>query len=159
MVKGEVEICFDPRQKASSRRAPRDGRSDLELEMVNASAPPILCVFHTNMLHTTDSADTCLLIANTRTSSVPRQGAIGWQQSADVRRLCRSTVQVVLHLQASKPPPTLTTTAPPRHRLTRPDQQNTIVLCPDQHSRHLQGYNLPCSRPYINRSITRRISS
>jgi hypothetical protein len=41
-----------------------------------------------------------------------------------------------------KPPPTLTT-APPRHHLTRPDEQNTIVFCTDQHFRHLQLAVLP----------------
>ena len=126
------------------------GRRDFGREMINASAPPISRV---KRLYIADNANTCSLIANIFRDTPRRH----WMTT--VYRLEKAVPKHRGPPPLCKPPPTLTTTAPPRHRLTRPDQQNTIVLCPDQHSRHLQGYNLPCSRPYINRSITRRISS
>ena len=143
MVKGEVEICFDPRQKASSRRAPRDGRSDLELEMVNASAPPIARV---KCLYIADNANTCSLIANIFRDTPRRH----WMTT--VYRLEKAVPKHRGPPPLCKPPPTLTTTAPPRHHLTRPDQQNTVVFCPDQHFRHLQLAVLPTLYRLLYRS-------
>jgi hypothetical protein len=72
--KDEVEICFDPRQKVLSRTHRSNGRSDLGLKTVNASAPPIFRVFYTTIL---DIAIAQTRAPLSRTSTVTRQGAIG----------------------------------------------------------------------------------
>jgi hypothetical protein len=71
--KVEVEICFDPSQKVPSCTHRSNGRSDLGLEMVNASAPPIFRVFYTIL----DIAIAQTRAPLSRTSTVTRQGAIG----------------------------------------------------------------------------------
>ena len=105
------------------------GRSDFGLEMINASAPPVPRV---KRLYIADNANTCSLIANIFRDTPRRH----WMTT--VYRLEKAVPKHRGPPPLCKPPPTLTTTAPPRHRLTRPDQQNTIVFCPDQHFRHLQ---------------------